>query len=172
MKKFFLPLIISFSFFLESVFVEIFPKDLYKSDQIIIPHFLIATILFTTIYVNKKHGLVYGFIFGLLFDIVYTEVVGIYLLLFPLVSYIVFWIMKVLQTNILLVSIVSIIGIVLLEIGSFGMNTLIGRADMSFISFTHIRLYPTIILNSIFILLISFPLKKYLHLYSEALRND
>ena len=52
------------------------------------------------------------------------------------------------------------------------MNFIIGRTDMSFASFMDIRLVPTLILNLIFIILVSYPLRKYLDLYAEALRNE
>ena len=105
--KFFLPLIISLSFIFESIFVELLPEAFSKSDMILVPHFLMVMIIFTTIYGNQKHGLIYGFIFGLLFDVVYTEIIGIYLFLIPLVTKIVSWLMKLLQSNIFVALVVT-----------------------------------------------------------------
>jgi rod shape-determining protein MreD len=170
--KAFLPIIISLCFIFESIFVEVLPAELFKSSRILVPHFLIVSIIFVTIYINPKQGIVYGFIFGILFDIVYTEIIGIYLFMFPLVAYITSWIMKILQTNIILVAFVAILGVVFLELGVYEMNFIIGRTDMIFASFINIRLLPTLTLNFIFIILVSYPLRKYLDLYAEALRND
>lgn len=172
MRKAFLPLIISLCFLLESIFVELMTIESLVSKRIIVPHFLIVSIIFTTIYGNRKHGLMYGFIFGLLFDVVYTEVIGIYLFMLPLVAYITSWIMKVLQSNIVMVSLVALLGVSLLELGVYEMNFIIDRTDMAFSSFVDIRLLPTLILNLIFIVLFALPLKKYLESYAEALRND
>ena len=172
MRKAFLPIIISLCFLFESVFVEMLPAELFKSSSIFVPHFLMVAIIFVTVYISQKHGIMYGFIFGILFDIVYTEIIGIYLFMFPLVAYITSWIMRVLQTNIILVSFVAILGVGFLELGVYEMNFLIGRTDMVFASFMDIRLVPTLILNLIFIILVSYPLRKYLDLYAEALRNE
>ena len=172
MRKAFLPIIISLCFLFESVFVELLPAELFKSSSILVPHFLMVAIIFVTVYISQKHGIMYGFIFGILFDIVYTEIIGIYLFMFPLVAYITSWIMRILQTNIILVSFVAILGVGFLELGVYEMNFLIGRTDMSFASFMDIRLVPTLILNLIFIILVSYPLRKYLDLYAEALRNE
>ena len=172
MRKAFLPIIISLCFLFESVFVELLPAELLKSSSIFVPHFLMVAIIFVTVYISQKHGIMYGFIFGILFDIVYTEIIGIYLFMFPLVAYMTSWIMRILQTNIILVSFVAILGVGFLELGVYEMNFLIGRTDMSFASFVDIRLVPTLILNLIFIILVSYPLRKYLDLYSEALRNE
>ena len=172
MKKAFLPIIISLCFLLESIFVELLSPELFTSSRIVVPHFLIVTIIFVTIYINPKYGIMYGFIFGILFDIVYTEIIGIYLFMLPLVAYIISWIMKILQTNIILVAFVAILGVGLLELGVYEMNFIIGRTDMSFVSFFNIRLVPTLILNFIFIMLVSYPLRKYFDFYAEALRNE
>lgn len=172
MRKAFLPIIISLCFLFESVFVELLPAELFKSSSILVPHFLMVTIIFVTVYISQKHGIMYGFIFGILFDIVYTEIIGIYLFMFPLVAYITSWVMRILQTNIILVSFVAILGVGFLELGVYEMNFLIGRTDMSFASFVDIRLVPTLILNLIFIILVSYPLRKYLDLYATALRNE
>jgi rod shape-determining protein MreD len=171
-RKAFLPIIISLCFLFESVFVEMLPAELFKSSSIFVPHFLMVAIIFVTVYISQKHGIMYGFIFGILFDIVYTEIIGIYLFMFPLVAYITSWIMRILQTNIILVSFVAILGVAFLELGVYEMNFLIGRTDMIFASFMDIRLVPTLILNLIFIILVSYPLRKYLDLYAEALRNE
>jgi rod shape-determining protein MreD len=171
-RKAFLPIIISLCFLFESVFVELLPAELFKSSSIFVPHFLMVAITFVTVYISQKHGIMYGFIFGILFDIVYTEIIGIYLFMFPLVAYITSWIMRILQTNIILVSFVAILGVGFLELGVYEMNFLIGRTDMIFASFMDIRLVPTLILNLIFIILVSYPLRKYLDLYAEALRNE
>jgi rod shape-determining protein MreD len=171
-RKAFLPIIISLCFLFESVFVELLPAELFKSSSIFVPHFLMVAIIFVTVYISQKHGIMYGFIFGILFDIVYTEIIGIYLFMFPLVAYITSWIMRILQTNIILVSFVAILGVGFLELGVYEMNFLIGRTDMIFASFMDIRLVPTLILNLIFIILVSYPLRKYLDLYAEALRNE
>ena len=172
MRKAFLPIIISLCFLFESVFVELLPAELFKSSSIFVPHFLMVAIIFVTVYISQKHGIMYGFIFGILFDIVYTEIIGIYLFMFPLVAYITSWIMRILQTSIILVSFVAILGVGFLELGVYEMNFLIGRTDMIFASFMDIRLVPTLILNLIFIILVSYPLRKYLDLYAEALRNE
>ncbi len=135
MKKAFLPIIISLSFLLESVFVELLPAELFTSSRIVVPHFLIVTIILVTIYISPKHGIMYGFIFGILFDIVYTEIIGIYLFMLPLVAYLISWIMKILQTNVILVAFVAILGVGFLELGVYEMNFIIGRTEMSFAEF-------------------------------------
>ncbi|WP_338470396.1 rod shape-determining protein MreD [Niallia sp. XMNu-256] len=169
--KFFLPLIISLCFIFESIFVELLPEAFSSSKTILVPHFLIVVIIFTAVYGNRRHGLIYGVVFGLLFDIVYTEIIGIHLFLLPLVTYIAAWLMKLLQTNIFVVSVVTVIGVALLELGVYQINLLIGITDMTFVHFLNARLLPTLILNSIFIVITAFPMKRFLDSYAQSLNE-
>lgn len=172
MRKFLLPLFFLLLFIIESIFVQLLPGRVFHSDWIFAPHFLIAAILFLTIYGSEKHGILYGFIFGLLFDIVYTEIIGIYLFLYPLVVYLITKLMKILQTNIFLASFMVLAGIGLVEIGSYEMNKLIHITSMDFMTFLNIRLLPSLLLNAAFIIVASYPLKRYFEKFAEELRTD
>lgn len=172
MRKFLLPLFFLFLFVFESLFVQLLPGGAFQSDRILAPHFLLAAILFLTIYGSEKQGLLYGFVFGLLFDIVYTEILGIYLFLFPLVAYLITKMMKVLQTNILLSSLMVLTGIALLELGSYEMNKLIHITSMDFTTFLNLRFIPTLILNAVFIIIVSYPLKRLFEKSTEDMWAD
>lgn len=172
MNRFLLPALFVFLFVLESLFVELLPAELFNSDRILVPHFLMVGILFLSAYLSPRHGVLYGFIFGTLFDVVYTEIIGIYLFLFPLIAYIFSYIMRMLQTNILIVSVISLFSIALLEISAYQLMYLIKVTDLAFEVFLRIRLYPTLILNMTFIILAAYPFKKQFEDAAERLRND
>jgi rod shape-determining protein MreD len=80
--------------------------------------------------------------------------------------------MKVLQVNLLITSIVSLIGVALLEIAVFEMNTLIGITAIDFTSFLKMRLIPTLLLNAIFLIIAAYPLKRHFEKFAENLRAD
>ncbi|KAB2338711.1 rod shape-determining protein MreD [Cytobacillus depressus] len=161
MRKLLLPLLLMLLFIGESIFVELMPEHLFGGSNIIAPRFLIVALLFLTVYGPRRYGILYSFVFGLLFDVVYTEIIGIYLFMFPLVAYIILKLMKILQTNIVIVSIMVIIGIMLLELGVYEMYFLIHKTNMDFSTFLSLRLLPTTIFNMIFVILAAYPLKKY-----------
>ena len=68
---------------------------------------MIVFIFFLTIYGSKKHAMIYGAILGLAYDVVYTEVLGIYMFLIPFLAYLIAKCMKVLQSNWIIVILVS-----------------------------------------------------------------
>jgi len=171
-KKFLLPLLFLFLFILESLFVQYVPTDLLGENKIIAPHFLFAALLFLTIFVSRKQGIIYAAIFGLLFDIVYIEIIGIYLFLFPFIAYLVSKILNILQNNFMVAILITIVGIALLEVGVYEMDHLIHVTDMDFMSFLHLRFYPTLILNALFVIIAGYPLKRLFEKHMDAMRAE
>ncbi|WP_160721973.1 rod shape-determining protein MreD [Bacillus sp. USDA818B3_A] len=172
MKKFLLPLLFLFLFLFESLFVQYVPTNLFGDNKIIAPHFLFAALLFLAIFVSRKKGLIYAAIFGLLFDIVYIEIIGIYLFLFPFVVYIASKLLNILQNNFFIAILVSIVGIALLEVGVYEMDHLIDVTDLDFMSFIDLRFYPTLLLNTLFVIIFGYPLKRLFEKHSEAIRAE
>lgn len=172
MKRFSVPALIALFFILESVFVQVLPGEVFNSDRIFVPRFLLVGLFFLAVFASRNYAIILAFVFGLLFDVVYTEIIGIYLFMFPLMVYGVSSMMKVLQANLVIVTVVSMLGIAILELGVYEMNFLIHRTDMPFQTFLSMRLLPTIILNLSFTIIVAYPLKKLFEKFSELLQND
>lgn len=172
MRRVLLPVLFVAFFLFESLFVELVPAELFGSDRIFVPRLLMIAILFLSIYGGKTHGIVYGFIFGLLYDVVYTEILGVYLFMFPFIAYIIAKLMKVLQSNIFISSILTVIGVCLLELGIYEMNFIIHMTEMPFSKFIELRLFPTSILNLALTIVFAYPLKRYFEKWADQLRNE
>ncbi|PLR79550.1 rod shape-determining protein MreD [Bacillus canaveralius] len=171
MRRFLIPVLLMFFFVIESTFVELLPAEIFNSERILVPRFLMIALFFLTIYGSVKHGIIYALIFGGLFDIVYTEIIGIYLFLFPVMAYIVSRIMKVLHANIIIMTFVSLFGVALLELSVYGANLLINRTNIDFSMFTFLRWLPTLVLNLAFTIIAAFPLKKQFERFAEYLKD-
>ncbi|CEG28021.1 rod shape-determining protein MreD [Bacillus sp. B-jedd] len=161
MNRFFLPLLLFLFFTIESVFVQLLPSEYFYGKWILVPRFLIMALMLLAIYNAPKIAIIYGFVFGLLFDIVYTEIIGVYLFLFPLTIYLVMKAMKVLMANALVVMIIIMTGISLLEAVIYKLNHFIHLTDLTFSEFAQMRLLPSLCLNLIFLVLAYYPLKRY-----------
>jgi rod shape-determining protein MreD len=171
-KKLILPLSLLLLFIIEGIFVQLMPGGLFGAQKVWVPRFLIITIYFLTVYGSSKHGIVYGMVFGLLFDIVYTEILGIYLFLYPLTAFLVLKMMKTLQVNLITTSIASLVGISILEIIVYGMNRIIGITAINFVSFLTMRLLPTLLLNAVFLIIAAYPMKRFFEKFAVQLRAD
>jgi rod shape-determining protein MreD len=172
LRKFILPLLFLFLFILESLFVEFLPAKIFGFERIFVPHFLFIALLFLTIFVGKKQGIIYAAIFGLLFDIVYVEIIGIYFFLYPFISYLIYKLLQVWQANLITAFLAALIGISLLEIGVYEMNFLIHVTDLDFMGFINLRFYPTLLLNAAITLIAAYPLKWLFEKHSEAMRAE
>ena len=172
MRRVLLPVTFVGLFLFESLFAELWPAELFNRDFIFVPRLLMIGILFLAIYGGKTHGIIYGFIFGLLYDVFYTEIIGVYLYLFPLLAYLTAKLMKALQANLLISSIVTLLGVCVLELAVYEMNFLIHITDMPFAKFVELRLYPTSILNLALTIIVALPLKMQIEKWADELRND
>jgi rod shape-determining protein MreD len=170
-KKFLLPLLFLFLFIFESIVIQFWPGDSFDS-RILAPRFLFAALAFLTIYVGKKQGIIYAAVFGLLFDVVYVEVIGIYFFLYPFICYLITKLMQVINTNIIVAFLVSMLGIALLEVGVYELNYLIHVTDMEFMDFVNLRFYPTLILNAVFLVIACYPFKRWFEKHAEVLKEE
>ncbi len=80
--------------------------------------------------------------------------------------------MHVLQTNIIVAFLVSLVGIALLELGVYQMDFLIHITTLEFMSFLKMRFYPSLILNAVFLLIASYPFKRQFEKFAESLRDE
>lgn len=149
-------------FISEGIFVEVFSGPLYRTDYILVPRFIMIFLVFLTVYGKKEMALWYGFGLGIFYDVVYTEILGIYTFTMPLMVYLSSQLMKVLQTNLGIVSGVSLVVISVLEIIVYELNSLIGFASLSFIDFAKMRLLPSLLLNLVFLLLFAYLFAKWM----------
>ncbi|WP_010651044.1 rod shape-determining protein MreD [Oceanobacillus massiliensis] len=156
-KRFYIPLILFLLTILEGVALELLPPDLVKNNMLIVPHWVLAFLIFVAVFYdrdNTYHSIVYGLIFGLLIDVVYTGVLGVYMFSYALVLYIVHGLTKLLQGNIYVLLLLGMLGVCLSELSIYLIYTSAGLIDMVFENYLMDRLLPTVLLNLVFILLI------------------
>ena len=171
MRKVLIGCLISFMFILESVFLELLPTDPFGKNWIFVPYFLLITILFFSVYGNRNVGVIYGFVFGLLFDIVYTEILGIYFFTFPFIIYIFNKLMKIFHSNIVVVSVMCLLAVSALEIIVYQVIKVINLTTIDFANFLHLRLFPSLGLNLIFIVIVAYPYKRLFEKYAAELKE-
>lgn len=160
MKHFILSFVALLFFVFESIFAQLFAGDVFGSNNILVPRFMIVFIFFLTMYGSRKMGMLYGAILGLTYDVVYTEILGIYMFLLPFLAYLISKCMKILQNNILITCLMALVFTAVVEGVSYQMNTILTFANMTFGEFMERRFVPTLILNLVFIIISCYPLKR------------
>lgn len=160
MNRFFLPFLVFIVFISESLFVNFIAVQPLLRQWLLSPRFVLIVLIFMTVYLNKKQGMMYGAIFGMLYDVAFTDILGVYMFGLPAICYIISKIMKILQNNIIVVSLTAAFGVAILEFYIYGINLLVHVTTMPLNEFLTLRLYPTLVLSIVFCILFSYLLKK------------
>lgn len=163
MNNYFLPLLVFIVFIIESTVMQVFSPERYGAEAMLVPHFVVVMIFFITAFLGRKRGLLYAFLFGFLLDFIHTGILGINLFLLVLLSYLIAFIFRLLHPNLLTIWMGSLLGITLLEIGLYYFYHFLGFTAMPFSMFLKMRLMPTLILNSAFLIIVYMPFSRYLY---------
>jgi len=161
-KKLIVPFLAVLIFISESIFVTTLSGEFFNSDKLFIPRFLMIFLVFLAVYCNNRTALYYSVIIGLVFDVVYTEILGVYLFVLPVITYAISKVMNILQNNVFVVSLLAVMAVAFLETVIYGMNYMLGFASMTFQQFLSIRLVPTLLLNTVATIILAYPLRKFL----------
>lgn len=159
MIRFIVPLLAVIIFFLEPIFGLFSPLELNGEYRYLIPRFLIMYLIFISIYYSRNRAMVYGLVFGLLYDVVYIDIIGLYSFLYPLICLIASFIVKYIHQHLLVTTVISLVLVAGLEFALFEFFTLIGLRDISLQVFVRERLIPTMIANSIFLVVLGWAFK-------------
>lgn len=160
MTRFVIPLIAVALFFLEPIFSLFSPIE--RSDElfVFVPRFLIVYLIFIGAYYNRQRSILYGFIFGLLYDMYHIDIIGLYTFMYPLICYVASLMIRQVQRHTITVMILSLVMIVLLEVLSYFFASVISLTSIDFQEFLTSRLLPTLIANSIFIVMFGWTFKQ------------
>ncbi|MEI5905675.1 rod shape-determining protein MreD [Bacillus spongiae] len=172
MMKFLLPIVVTLVFYSESIFVMLFPPELFGKHTIVVPHFLLLLLCFIGIYLGKKTALIYAVIFGLLFDLYYTGIFGVYLYLFPIMVFLVIQIMRVVNANVFVSSAVSLLAMTMTEFAVFFLYLLLQKTGFTVNQFIEWRLFPTLLVNAAALLVFSYPTKVLLFKVKKHMNNE
>lgn len=160
MSRLYIPLILFLLVILEGVALDLLPTKLVMNNLTFIPHWVLIFLFFIAIFYDKKntyYSVLYAVLFGLLIDIVYTEIMGVYMFSYAIVTYLIAELKNFVHGNLIVTILLGIIGLMLADILIYLVYYTIGIANMNWLSYFTNRLGSTVIANTIF-LIISYPL--------------
>lgn len=167
MKKWLPPLILAIAFYMESVFVQYVPPDIFHFPNLLVPHFLIIFFVMMGIFYFRNLSIVYAAVFGLIYDIYYTEIIGIYFFLFPICVYLASKIARLLYAHIFTTIFATLFCISIVEFVVYGFYLFVMQNNIELEDFLSIRFWPTLALNGIVLLFVYYPFKKILLTHKE-----
>lgn len=153
------PLLAIVLFYLEPVFGLFSPLELNGEYRYLIPRFLIMYLIFISIYYSRNRAMIYGLLFGVLYDVFFIDIIGLYSFLYPLICLIASFIVKFIHQHLFVTTLLSLVLVAVLEFVLYQFFSLIGLTDVSLQVFVFERLIPTMIANSIFLIMLGWAFK-------------
>ncbi|WP_210468786.1 rod shape-determining protein MreD [Sporosarcina sp. 6E9] len=155
-----IPLIAILLFFLEPVFSLYSPIEVGGTLYILVPRFVIVYLVFIAIYYSRQRAIIYGIVFGLLYDMFYIDIIGLYAFLYPLICFIAAGIIRYVHKHIITVMILTLLLVALLDVLSYTFVSIIALTSIEPEVFISTRLIPTMIANSLFVIMFGWIFKK------------
>lgn len=162
MNRLIVPAVLFFCFLLESVFADLIEPVWFELEYMVIPRFTLITLILSAVFYDRVKTISLGIFFGFLVDLIYTDILGIYLFLFPLMVYLTSKAVKFVEPNILIMLVIATVEIICLEGFLYGLYYLIGSTSIQPDQFVDLRLIPSLLINGVFIVIIFYPLRKLL----------
>ncbi|KXG43059.1 rod shape-determining protein MreD [Tepidibacillus infernus] len=155
-------------FLFEGTIFQFLTADRYGSSYGIVPRFVLATIIFISIFKGKTYGLYVGLFFGFLQDIVYGNVIGVYTIGMAAIGYFSGWLIQYFHPSLSIYVLFQLFSQLLFELYLYGMLRLFHLIDISIEwSMLHLMI-PSVVVNVAFAILVY---KPYFRLIQEK-RKD
>jgi len=152
MRQLFFFLILFILLVSEGVAIDLLPNILTSKSTLIVPHWIFIFLFLIVLFYDRQDtffAIGYGVIFGLFIDVAYVGVLGVYMFVYPLTLYIMQLLKGMLQTNIYITILMTVIGITMIETLLYFIYTFIGTIDTTWFYFAVYRLLPTVLANLI-----------------------
>ncbi|MGP4061568.1 rod shape-determining protein MreD [Halobacillus litoralis] len=174
MSRYVIALICLFLLVMQGMAMSMLPANLVYSDLLITPHWVLIFLFIIAIFFDRDetyHAVWYGLAFGLLIDVVYTGVLGVYMVTYALVIYIIHGINKSLHANFIAASLLAIVGVALADTLLYVIYSFVQITSLSWGTYALLRLLPTLAANMIFFILLYPLVKERVHYWSEEINN-
>jgi rod shape-determining protein MreD len=159
MIRFWIPLISVALFFMEPIFGLFSPLRLDGEFYYIVPRFLIMFLIFIAVYYDLKHAIYYGLFFGLLYDVFFIDIIGLYSFLYPAICLTAGTIVKSIHRHLVVTTVLTLVLTALFEFVLYQFFKFISLVSMPLDVFLDTRLLPTMIANSLFLIVLGWVFK-------------
>ncbi|RYM06848.1 rod shape-determining protein MreD [Sporolactobacillus sp. THM7-7] len=149
-----------------TVMMQIPVQRIWNHVQMV-PNFLLVAILMIAFFAGPRSGVQYGILFGFLVDLNYTSVIGVYAFSLGLTVYLIASLSRLFNMNVVTTVLLSMAGVCLHQLIVYVIYSMIGVTGQPFTDFLQWRLPATLILNSVFALIIYYPFRRFLRSMSE-----
>ncbi|MGP4074546.1 rod shape-determining protein MreD [Halobacillus sp. K22] len=174
MKRYYISLICLLLLVMQGTAMSLLPSKLVYSNLLMTPHWVLIFLLIVAIFFDRDktyYAVWYGLVFGLLLDIVYTGILGVYMVTYALVIYVIHGINKMIHSNFIGASLLVILAIILSDTLLYVIYSFVKITSMPWGTYLILRLLPTVAANMIFFVILYPVVKDRITQWSEEINN-
>ncbi|EPU6154004.1 rod shape-determining protein MreD [Staphylococcus pseudintermedius] len=163
MKSIYYILVAILMFYLDTVLTFLSPIIIGGHRFILVPHLVFLFLVLITVYKNTSIALILGVLLGTVHDLFFGQIYGV--CLFGYIVSILFAdkFLKVFFRDHVMVYVMTLIGIVFLEVFVVMLYLVVGLVDFNLIQFIVFRILPTLLLNAILLIFLYFAANYFLN---------
>ena len=136
--------------------------SLETSFGLIVPRMIVLMIIILSFHYKENFMLVSAGIVGFIMDTYYLGFIGLYVASFIMVAYLSYNFKRIIQPNVLSYTLVSVIGLTLVETVVYGIMRILGVTSISLQMFIVSRLGATLLFNAIVMLVFSYFIHRFI----------
>ena len=136
--------------------------SLETSLGLIVPRMIVLMIIILSFHYKENFMLVIAGIFGFIMDTYYLGFIGVYVASFILVAYLSYNFKRIIQPNVLSYTLVSVIGLTLVETVVYSIMRILGVTSLSLQMFIVSRLGATLLFNAVVMLVFSYFIHRFI----------
>jgi len=159
MTRFLFILTLFILFIIEGTILQVFSPDRWGIPILMVPRFVVVLLIFSALFLGRIQGLFMGLFFGLIYDVVYGSAIGMYGFSMSMIGYFSGLTFRIFQQNIFLILLTVLVSLIAHETIVYGILYLTKQVEMDIHFFYMQRVIPIIILNMLFALLVSYPVR-------------
>ncbi|MCP3025538.1 rod shape-determining protein MreD [Halobacillus sp. A5] len=147
---------------LQGMAMSLLPAKIVYSELLVTPHWVLCLIMIIAIFFDKDdmyHSVWYGLLFGLLIDVVYTGVLGVYMVTYAMTAYVIHGMQKWFHANFIASVLLAVFGVAIADMLLYVIYSFVQVTAMDWGDYTTLRLLPTVLANAVFFVLL-YPLFK------------
>ncbi|WP_431804709.1 rod shape-determining protein MreD [Halobacillus andaensis] len=162
MIRFWISIIMVILLVFQGMAMSLLPSRIVYSELLVTPHWVLCLIMLVAIFFDKDetyHSVWYGLAFGLLIDVVYTGVLGVYMVTYAITAYVTHGLQKWFHANFVASLLLAILGVALADMILYFIYSFVQVTEMALGDYVSLRLIPTVLANALFFILL-YPLLK------------
>jgi rod shape-determining protein MreD len=137
-------------------------REQFQSNMgLMVPRLTLLCLIILSFYLKPSHITTLSLVFGFIYDSYYTGYLGIYMASFVFVGYLMMQLRPMFHANVLIYVLLSVIVITIVEFFLYGVYRTLGIAMITPQAFIAERLGATLLLNSVMMLVLSWPLDRF-----------